>query len=313
MHNAATLGAVWAVSSLDDSMARSRWLKVVGAAVLAIAEMAGAATRRPANRSTDGAHLYRTECAPCHGPTGRGDGPDAALFSPPPRNLRAGFLDRYDTLSLVRRILDDAPLPLALDPDALKAHTDDVETIVAHVQGLPTVDWPLVEHGEEVYVDRCELCHGRYGHPNSSLPPGVQRPRDLSAPTFQHSHSDDDLLTAVRHGRKGMPALPRLTSAADAKALLTYIRLLSPGYETYEHYCASCHGDDGIGVGGAAGSEFKRPTVVFDRRYFATHDAELLRAKVWHMLAEQKPQMPHFRGTLTEPQVRAVVEYLKSP
>lgn len=288
------------------------WLGVAGAVALATATTVGAADRRPPNRATDGKRLFHTECAPCHGSTGRGDGPDAALFSPPPRNLHEGFLDRYDTMALERRVLDATPLALALDPAALQAHVDDVEKIVAYLERLPEIDWSLVEPGEEIYVERCELCHGPYGRAPASLPPGVEHPRDLSSPAFQRAYSDSELLKAVRHGPKGMPPIRGLTGDANGKALVAYVRLLSPGYEAYEHYCASCHGDDGIGTGGASGSDLKRPTVIFDRPYFASHDGEYLRTKVWHMLAEHKPAMPHFRGTLTEPQARTIVDYLES-
>lgn len=34
--------------------------------------------------------LYETNCVPCHGPTGRGDGPSAASFRPPPADFGAG-------------------------------------------------------------------------------------------------------------------------------------------------------------------------------------------------------------------------------
>src|SRR5262249_2104756 len=150
-----------------------------------------ATVRPPPNRSLDGAHLYRSQCAPCHGPEGRGDGPDADAFSPPPRNLREGFLGRYDDATLVRRILDGMPLGLVLDPRALRVHTDDVEAIVAHMERLPKVDWRLAERGEEIYVDRCELCHGPYG--GSSGPPGRHRPPDLST----SGRSDKELLRAL--------------------------------------------------------------------------------------------------------------------
>ena len=37
-------------------------------------------------------HLtFQTYCTPCHGPEGRGDGPEAAYFSRPAMNLRKGL------------------------------------------------------------------------------------------------------------------------------------------------------------------------------------------------------------------------------
>jgi mono/diheme cytochrome c family protein len=289
----------------------ARWLGVVGAVLLA-AFSAPAANRR--NRSSDGGRLYRSECAPCHGSTGHGDGPEAVVFSSPPADLRTGLLERYDVATVVQRILDGTPLAVTLDPKALMARAADVETIVAYLERLPTIDWSLIERGEEVWVDRCELCHGRFGRPGPTRPPaGVRASRDLSDPSFQKAHKDRELLVLARHGREGMPAIPGPGSDADAGALVGFIRLLSPGYVTYEQYCATCHGDDGRGAGAdLTASEPARPTVIFDRRYLAAHDEEYLRTRVWHMLAEHKPQMPHFRGKLTEPQVRAIVEYLKS-
>ncbi len=42
----------------------------------------------------DGAGFDRRDCARCHGAHGRGDGPDVAIFTSPPRNLRTEFLGK---------------------------------------------------------------------------------------------------------------------------------------------------------------------------------------------------------------------------
>jgi len=63
---------------------------------------------------------------------------------------------------------------------------------------------------------------------------------------------------------------------------------------------------------GQLGEPFQTPTVVFDRDYFSRRDPEQLRASVWHMVAENKLRMPHYRWALTEDQVRTIVQYLKS-
>jgi hypothetical protein len=61
--------------------------------------------------------------------------------------LSEGILDRYDTATLVRRVLDAKPLDLTLDPNALQAHANDVETIIGYMESLPKIAWPLVEPG----------------------------------------------------------------------------------------------------------------------------------------------------------------------
>ena len=88
------------------------------------------------------------------------------------------------------------------------------------------------------------------------------------------------------------------------------MRLLSPGFTTYSQYCATCHGDHGIPAG-SFGESFALPTAIFDRAYFAHHDAEEFHRRAWHMLDEHRPAMPHWRGTLSEAEAAAIVEWLK--
>jgi mono/diheme cytochrome c family protein len=263
-----------------------------------------------AHAAPGGQLLYLQHCAPCHGVSGRGDGPNAAIFSSKPRDLRGDFLAKYPTDDLVRRVLDGRQLELALDLPAMRARAADVEALIAYMQRLPEVDWPTADQGSAVYISRCEPCHGSYGRSTGSLPPGVRTPRDFSDPAFQHAMSDADLVHAVRHGRAGMPALtPRMTEE-QARQVTTFVRLLSPGFTTYSQYCADCHGDHGIGTGSFAETP-AAPTVVFDRAYFARRDPEALRGAVWHMLDEHQPSMPHFRGVISRAQAEAIIDALK--
>jgi mono/diheme cytochrome c family protein len=256
----------------------------------------------------DGAVLYARNCERCHGVTGRGDGPDAALFLTPPRDLQSGFLARYRTEDLVRRIRSGVPLELALDPAALRKRAGEVEAIAAHLERLPAVDWRRVEEGLDVYIDRCEVCHGRSGEPDPV--PGSPLPaRDLSDPAFQRTTTDAALVAVITRGHGGMLA-PLPMSAKERTALIAFVRLLSPGYTLYDRYCAACHGDDGRGAG-TFGEADTRPTVVFDRAYFRRRDPEQVRAAVWHMLDLERPAMPHLGRALRDDEARAVVEYLK--
>jgi mono/diheme cytochrome c family protein len=248
----------------------------------------------------------------CHGAQARGDGPDADVFSPRPRNLRAGILAQYSDDELVERIRHGKPLGLARDPEALRARAGETELLVAHMRRLPKIDWRVAERGQELYVDRCELCHGPFGHPSTTLPLGVTKaPRDLSDPAYQRATSDDALLDRVRHGHQSMPAIPDFGLRENRTALVAFVRLLSPGYETYTRFCAACHGDDGRGPGVDWASE-KRPTVVFDAAYFAKKDPEALQRDVWHMVADEKPQMPHMSRVLRPSEVRSILQYLRS-
>lgn len=258
----------------------------------------------------NGERLYLRQCAPCHGKTGAGDGPDAVYYPASPRNLRDGFLKLYSTDALVRRIRDGRSLPLAVDPKALKVRADDVTSVVNHLQRLPTIDWRQVDEGWGLYVDRCESCHGRYGKPGPSLPAGVRPPRDLADPGYQRSLTYADLLAAVRHGRHHMPALVPRVPKNEGPPLAAFVRLLSPGFEIYSRHCSACHGDDGRGVGSLI-ETLQVPTVVFDEAYFRSRKPEQLRRAVGHMVDQHTPTMPHFRWDLSDAEARAIVEYMK--
>jgi mono/diheme cytochrome c family protein len=258
----------------------------------------------------NGQQLYAQHCAACHGATGHGDGPDAALFTHPPADLRGGVMQTAPTNAVVRRVLDGRKLTLALDAQAARARAADVESLVVYLQRLPSIDWRTADAGKEIYSARCAPCHGPYGHPSGAPPPGVRAPRDFADPAFQQTVSKADLIPAVRHGRAGMPALVPRLNETDAAQVAAFVRLLSPGFTTYTQYCATCHGEHGIGSGSFAESSMQ-PTAIFDRAYFAHHDPEALRSQVWHMLEEHQPSMPHFRGRLSEADVRAIVKYLE--
>jgi mono/diheme cytochrome c family protein len=276
-------------------------------AFLSAADAAGVRAAPP-----DGGTLYLQQCARCHGSTGRGDGPDAILFTKPPPSLRTGLVASQSTADIAREMLDGRGDELVLALPGLQAQARDVEAVVGYLQRLPDVDWQLVDRGQQLYVSRCSSCHGPLGRPgpDATLPTGVRRPRDLHDPAFQRDVSDADMIVAVRHGREGMPALTPRLSEEQAREVAAFVRLLSPGYATYASYCATCHGDHGIGVGSFAES-YPAPTVIFDASYFARRDPEELRASAWHMAREHRPSMPHLRATLTEAQIGAIVEYLK--
>lgn len=258
--------------------------------------------------SNQGARLYRWNCAFCHGLTGRGDGPDADLFDPPPGDLRSKLVTRQSADALYAKIRDGEQLDLALDIEALQARAREIEALAAHLKRLPTVDWPTVEAGVDLYLVRCERCHGLFGRPPDVLPAGVDRPVDLSDPDFQQSIAREELLEAVRHQRKGMTPLSAPLSPFQAKQVAAFVRLLSPGLELYQRYCTVCHGGDGRG-GGPFGEVVGGPPVL-DESYFRRRDPEQLRAAIWHMLRNSKAAMPHFREVLSDREIRSIAEYL---
>lgn len=256
--------------------------------------------------------LYLRNCVECHGLEARGDGPEAEYLTRRPANLRdAKLLARYGDEEIVSWVLDGKKLRLELRPDALKQHAEETEAIYAFLTRLPEVNWNRWLEGEAVFLDRCLPCHDYYGRPSSMLPPGVTKaPRDLSDPAFQRSVSDAELRRRVRHGSEGMPALVPPLSKKEARALTTYVRLLSPGFLLYDRYCLDCHGARGEGGGGLVADE-RAPEIAFTADYFEKKSEEDVKKSVWHMLRDRNPSMPHFRSALSESEVKAIIGHLR--
>ncbi len=282
-------------------MPRSEGLLV---AVVMATLLAGSHAATAKEAPPDGAQLFLHHCAPCHGADGRGDGPDADLFAERPRNLRDPALGRYDTAAMVRRIREGRALALPLDPAALRARLRELDALETHLRRLPTVDWKAARRGTAPYAAHCERCHGPFGET-------ADRTLDLASPALQQRLDDATILAVVHRGHGGMPPLAEALTRDQERDLVTFVRVLSPGFLTYRRYCAPCHGDDGhppetLSVG------IRRPHVVFDAAYFSAVDRQVLETAIWHMLDEKKPHMPHFAPVLDESEVEAIVEYLRS-
>ena len=260
-----------------------------------------------------GRALYMAQCSRCHGPNGIGDGPDAPLLRNPPADLRRSeVLDSFSDEKLAERIRDGKVMRLEFRPESISRQAADTEALYRFLRKLPQIRWKSVEAGAVLYFERCTPCHGGYGHPESALPPGVtRRPQDLSDERFQASVSDRELRWLVRHGRRGMPVvLPRLTEA-EAADLVSFVRVLSPGFDLYDSFCSTCHGFHGEGATGALSTK-PAPQFAFDAEYFRTHTADEIRQAIWHMLEDKTPSMPHFAETLSTAEVKAILLYLHS-
>ena len=293
-------------------------MRIVGRLLLVVAGLLAAAVAADAASSTapaaaKGRLLFLRNCAECHGLDGDGTGSERDYLAKPPANLRdPRLLERYGEDDIAAFVIEGKRLRLELRPELLRQQAKETETLYSFIRRLPEIDWEKWEQGEETYLERCVVCHDHDGRPGTSLPEGVaKQPRNLSSADFQRSITDAELRDRLRHGKGGMPSLVPRLGEAEVEGLLAYVRILSPGYELYDRYCLTCHGARGEGGTGHLADAIA-PDLAFTREYFEQKSADEIRAAVWHMLRDKNPSMPHFHEALSEAEVKAILEYLRS-
>jgi ubiquinol-cytochrome c reductase cytochrome c subunit len=177
-------------------------------------ESGGADTGEPGD--PDGAALFATHCASCHGAEGEG-----TALAPTNRNPDTGY-----ATWIVRNGRDDLPFDLAMPVFIDTALSDD--EVAAIVEHLRSFDNPTT--GEGLFVEACANCHGADAR-------GGRVEKDIT-----HEVADgglSDVLEQVRQGEGGtnyaartafMRAWPDADlSDAEVQLVVDYILTLPPG------------------------------------------------------------------------------------
>lgn len=89
---------------------------------------AGAATADP------GALVFRTHCVRCHGPMGRGDGPDGAKLEPKPTNFNDAAYMRSRTDSVLLRAIRRGKGEGAMPAWGQVLSEAEIQAVLAHVK-----------------------------------------------------------------------------------------------------------------------------------------------------------------------------------
>lgn len=99
------------------------------------------AAAKPVSTAADldkGRALYAANCAPCHGETGKGDGPGAGVFKPPPRDHSdAAYMKTLSDKDLASVIqIGGALRGKPLMPSHPQIRGADLDALVAYVRSL---------------------------------------------------------------------------------------------------------------------------------------------------------------------------------
>ena len=124
---------------------------------------------------------------------------------------------------------------------------DEIDSLMIHLHRLPTLGDSEVAMGKQVYDSLCAACHGLYGRGDGlgarhlSVPPA-----DLRTFAGKTPLNDIDLVRVITDGEGAMPGAGDVLTAHEIRAVVAFLRVLSPGYELYDRFSARCHGVDGI-------------------------------------------------------------------
>lgn len=156
-----------------------------------------------------GAVIYAEKCAPCHGATGLGDGPQAAQLPVPVAALglpevasNASPADWYLTVTL-------GNMEKFMPPFA-SLNEQERWDVVAYAQSLSSTP-EQISQGEELFKENCDSC-----------------PTDFFANQEEMAAlSRDDLVSLLTEGGEGIPALGEELSQDKLETVAAYLRTLS--------------------------------------------------------------------------------------
>jgi len=175
----------------------------------------------------NGAKLYSQECAPCHGTSGRGDGPQASQLSVPVAPLGLSDSSRQSTPAEWYTLVTQGNLEKFMPPFANLSDRQRWD-VVAYAMSLSSSD-ELIAQGKKLYQENCTSCHGLSGKGDG---PDVgklsSQPTDLTDQSLMAQTSPSSLFQGISSGVA--PDMPAYTSTLDENerwALTGYLRSLT--------------------------------------------------------------------------------------
>ncbi len=168
----------------------------------------------------NGAKIYAEKCAPCHGDTGKGDGPQAAQLSVPVAPIGDAALANTRRPVDWYNIVTNGNLERFM-PGFRSLSDRERWDVVAYAYVLSQSDADLTL-GQSVYTANCAGCHGDLGEGNGITPNWVADSSKLA------QLSADEIVAVIQNGLDDqMPAYNGKLSQDDVWAVTAYIRSLS--------------------------------------------------------------------------------------
>ena len=172
-----------------------------------------------------GEPIYIEKCAPCHGDSGLGDGPDADALPNPVTALGSLAVVRESTPANWYNVVANGRMEKFMPPFSSLSVSDRWD-VLAYVYTLSMRDDDLAQ-GKLLYEENCLLCHGERGRGDGPEAGSLEdSPIDFTDQAFMGMRSAGDLFQAITAGVGSRPGYAAL-SESDRWALTSYLRTLS--------------------------------------------------------------------------------------
>ncbi len=174
-----------------------------------------------------GAPIYLEKCAPCHGQTGLGDGPQASQLPNPPVALGAVQVARESTPSEWYNVVTQGNLERFMPPFTSLTERQRWD-VVAYAYTL-SVSPEALSQGEQLYQENCAGCHGPDGEGDGPQAADLSaEPVNFTDQAYMSEKSGADLFEAISSGvGADMPAYADQLNSDERWALADYLRSLT--------------------------------------------------------------------------------------
>jgi mono/diheme cytochrome c family protein len=170
-----------------------------------------------------GEGLWSENCAPCHGVTGRGDGPTAQMAQMadyPPTDFTDRTAARGRTLVDMFDVTKEGRMDRLMPPWGGRLSDDELWDVVAYAQALGMSPDDIMA-GEALYEENCVACHA------ADESGAVVGASDFSDAAVLATQSPQALFDVVSQGRGEMPAFADQMAEEERWQVVDYVRTLS--------------------------------------------------------------------------------------
>ena len=179
-----------------------------------------------------GQAIYLEDCAPCHGETGKGDGPRASELPNPVEPIGTAELARQASPASWFKIISQGNMDRFM-PAFTSLSDRQRWDVVAYLYELSSVSGSLAE-GATIYQENCVRCHGASGVGNGVDATGIMP--DFSNQESMANKTASEFFQTISNGEgPNMPGFAGALSEEDRWSLTEFLRSLTFESSTVAH------------------------------------------------------------------------------